>query len=176
LTGGGLAHGTGCRGRRSRRREQRACPSNSRSPPAGEDPSPGSCVRRWGRRGGRSGKTVRLHAETPNTRPGSSFLKIAARHRALESSKCRGTSPALRGSVPHKDPQKRREFMRKWRAANREKLRQASQKWRTANLDKARQSTRACREANPEKVRAQQRKYDAAKRARAKLRHPNATS
>jgi hypothetical protein len=63
-----------------------------------------------------------------------------------------------------------------WRAANREKLRQASQKWRTANLDKARQSTRAYREANPEKVRAQQRKYDAAKRARAKLRHPNATS
>jgi hypothetical protein len=56
--------------------------------------------------------------------------------------------------------------MRKWRAANREKLRQASQKWRNANLDKARQSTRAYRDR--EKVRARQRKCDAAKRARAK--------
>jgi len=103
--------------------------------------------------------------------------QIAARHRPVESSQCRGTvqSPAPRGSVPHKDPVKRREFMRKWRAANREKLRQASQKWRNANLDKARQSTRAYREANREKVRARQRKYDAAKRARAKVRNPDTT-
>jgi hypothetical protein len=41
--------------------------------------------------------------------------------------------------VPYTDPEKRREFMNEWRAANREKLRQASQKWRNANLEKARQ-------------------------------------
>jgi hypothetical protein len=35
-----------------------------------------------------------------------------------------------RGSVPYADPEKRREFQRKWRAANREKLRKASLKWR----------------------------------------------
>src|SRR5271154_2157839 len=74
------------------------------------------------------------------------------------------------GSVTHKAPLKRRKSMRKWRAANREKLRQSSQKWRNANLEKARQSTRAYRDANREKVRTLQRKYDAAKRARAKER------
>jgi hypothetical protein len=84
--------------------------------------------------------------------------------------------PAPRGSVPYPDPEKRREFQRKWRAANREKIREASQKWRNANLDKARQSTRAYREANREKVRERQRKYDAAKRARAQeLVDPEAT-
>jgi hypothetical protein len=30
--------------------------------------------------------------------------------------------------VPHKDPEKRREFLQKWRVANREKIREASQK------------------------------------------------
>jgi hypothetical protein len=34
--------------------------------------------------------------------------------------------------VPHKDPEKRREFIRKWRAATREKVREAYLKWRTA--------------------------------------------
>jgi hypothetical protein len=43
-----------------------------------------------------------------------------------------------RGIVPYRVPEKRREFMRKWRAANGDKLRKASQKWRTANLDKVR--------------------------------------
>jgi hypothetical protein len=75
-----------------------------------------------------------------------------------------------RGLMPFKDPEKRREFMRKWRAANREKLRAASQKWRTANLDQVRETNRAWREANREKVRAKQRKYEAAKRAMANER------
>jgi hypothetical protein len=110
--------------------------------------------------------------------PAEARKAIAAGHQPVESAECRGTvqSPAPRGSVPYTDPEKRREFQRKWRAANREKLRQASQKWRNANLDKARHSTRAYREANREKVRALQRKYDAAKRARAKERvDPEAT-
>jgi hypothetical protein len=76
----------------------------------------------------------------------------------------------LRGIVPYRDPEKRREFMRKWRAANRDKLRKASLKWRTANLDKVRETNRVYREANREKVRGYQRKHQAKKRARAKER------
>jgi hypothetical protein len=75
-----------------------------------------------------------------------------------------------RGSVPHKDPEKRREGIRKWRAANREKIREANLKWRTANPDKARQASRAYREANLELIRSRQRQHQAAKRARAKER------
>jgi hypothetical protein len=74
------------------------------------------------------------------------------------------------GPVPHRDPEKSKEAIRKWRAANRERIREAGQKWRAANLDKARQMARAYREANLEQVRARQRKYAAAKRARAKER------
>jgi hypothetical protein len=55
--------------------------------------------------------------------------------------------------VPYADPEKRREFQRKWRAANRDKLRKASLKWRTANLDKVRETNRVYREANRDKVR-----------------------
>jgi hypothetical protein len=77
--------------------------------------------------------------------------------------------------VPFTDPEKRREFHRKWRTANRDKIREASQKWRTAHLDQVRQKNRAWREANREKVRAQQRKYQAAKRARSKERDSDAT-
>ena len=73
-----------------------------------------------------------------------------------------------RGSVPYKDPEKRRESVRKWRAANREKTREANRKWRLANLEKSRQVSHAYRQANLERVRAYQRKYRAAKRARAK--------
>jgi hypothetical protein len=72
--------------------------------------------------------------------------------------------------MPHKDPEKRREGIRKWPAANPEKIREANLKWRTANPDKARQASRAYREANLEEVRARQRQYQAAKRARAKKR------
>jgi hypothetical protein len=74
----------------------------------------------------------------------------------------------LRGLMPFKDQEKRREFMRKWRAANRERLRTASQKWRTANLEKVWETNRAYREANREKVRANQRKHQAKKQAMAK--------
>jgi hypothetical protein len=74
--------------------------------------------------------------------------------------------------VPYKDPEKRRELKRKWRAANRERLRQASEKWRNANLEKARQSNCAYREGNPETIRAQQRKCQAAKTHIASA-HPN---
>jgi hypothetical protein len=42
-----------------------------------------------------------------------------------------------RGIVPQEDPEKRRESVRKWRAANPEKVREANLKWRTANRDKA---------------------------------------
>jgi hypothetical protein len=52
--------------------------------------------------------------------------------------------PASRGSVPYKDPEQRRESLRKWRAANREELRAASGKWRAANLDQVRETNRAC--------------------------------
>src|SRR5580692_9590798 len=43
-----------------------------------------------------------------------------------------------RGYVPYKDPEKRRECVRRWRAANREKAREAAQRWRVANRDKSR--------------------------------------
>ncbi len=105
--------------------------------------------------------------------------QIAARHRPVKSAECRGTarSPAPRGIVPYKDPEKRRAGIRKWRAANREKVREVDRKWRTANLDQVRQKNRARREANREKVRAQQRKYQTAKRAKAKeYVDPDATS
>jgi hypothetical protein len=69
--------------------------------------------------------------------------------------------------VPYKDPEKRQEGLRKWRAANREKAREAN---RLANRDKSRRATRAYWEANREKVRGQQRKYRAARRARVKER------
>jgi hypothetical protein len=53
--------------------------------------------------------------------------------------------------MPYKDPEKRREGLRKWRAANREKAREANRKWRLANPDKSRRATRAYREANRER-------------------------
>jgi hypothetical protein len=56
-----------------------------------------------------------------------------------------------RGIVPHEDPEKRRESVRKWRAANPEKVREANLKWRTGNRDKARLASRKYREANLEK-------------------------
>jgi hypothetical protein len=70
--------------------------------------------------------------------------------------------------VPYKDLEKRREDLRKWRAANREKARAANQKWRIANRDKTRQMSRKYREADLEKVRAQNRKSQATRRSRAK--------
>jgi hypothetical protein len=73
-----------------------------------------------------------------------------------------------RGSVPYKDPEKRRECVRRWRAANREKAREAGQRWRAANREKSRQMSRKYREAHLENVRARERQYQAAKRARAK--------
>ena len=56
-------------------------------------PAPGyACGARAGARIGQSGKAIRPHAKTANTRRGPSFLKIAARHRSRESAKCRGTA------------------------------------------------------------------------------------
>jgi hypothetical protein len=81
-----------------------------------------------------------------------------------------------RGGMPHADPEKRREFHRKWRAANREKLRAASQKRRTVNLDHIRETERPYREANRERIRANRRKHQAKKQAMAKERgDPDAT-
>jgi hypothetical protein len=87
----------------------------------------------------------------------------------------RNGRPPPRGSVPYKDPEKRREGLRKWRAANPVKAREANQKWRNANRDKTRQMSRKYREANLEKVRTRERQYQATKRARAKGGDPNAT-
>jgi hypothetical protein len=100
--------------------------------------------------------------------------QIAARHHPVESAECRGTVSS-REEQSARRPEKRREFHRKWRAANREKLRAASQKRRTVNLDHIRETERAYREANRERIRANRRKQ-AKKQAMAKQRgDPDAT-
>jgi len=60
------------------------------------------------------------------------------------------------------NPEKGREATRKYQAANPEKVREATRKYRAANLEKVRESSRKYRAANPEKVRESSRKYQAA--------------
>ena len=55
-----------------------------------------------------------------------------------------------------------RERLRKWRAANPEKMRERTRKWRAANPEKAREYDRKRRAANPEKMRERFRKWYAA--------------
>lgn len=49
--------------------------------------------------------------------------------------------------------EKRRERVRKWQEANRERARELCRKWQEANREKARESCREWREANPERAR-----------------------
>ena len=64
--------------------------------------------------------------------------------------------------MPYKDPEKAREFNRKWRAANPEKQREYDRKWYAANLEKKKELNRKWYAANPEKQREANRKWIAA--------------
>jgi hypothetical protein len=59
------------------------------------------------------------------------------------------------------NPEKGRESTRKYRAAHPEKVRDAKKKWKAENPEKVRESSRKYRAANPEKVREATRKYRA---------------
>jgi hypothetical protein len=74
----------------------------------------------------------------------------------------------LSAEMAYKDPEKRREYFRKWRAANREKCREYGRHWVETNPDKALEARRKWREANQEKMRAAQRRRRAAKRTKTK--------
>jgi hypothetical protein len=58
--------------------------------------------------------------------------------------------------------EKAREYYRKWAAANLEKKREANRKWRAANREKDREYSRKWRAANPEKKRETNKKWNAA--------------
>tara|TARA_R110002012_G_scaffold244880_1_gene419860 strand:- start:50 stop:748 length:699 start_codon:yes stop_codon:yes gene_type:complete len=60
------------------------------------------------------------------------------------------------------NPGKKREYDRKWREANPEKIKEASRKWVAANLEKERERKRKWNAANPEKVKEASRKWNAA--------------
>jgi len=60
--------------------------------------------------------------------------------------------------MPYKDPEKAREYHRKWRKENPEKHREASRKWRAANTEYGKK----WRKENPEKNREYQKKWYAA--------------
>lgn len=55
--------------------------------------------------------------------------------------------------------ERKREYVRKWHAANPEKVREYKRKWEAANPKKMREKKRKWREANPKKAREAQRKY-----------------
>tara|TARA_R110002096_G_scaffold258381_1_gene451931 strand:+ start:111 stop:764 length:654 start_codon:yes stop_codon:yes gene_type:complete len=64
--------------------------------------------------------------------------------------------------MPYKDPEKAREFNRKWRAANPEKQREYHKKYRAANPEKLKETKKKWYAANPEKGREANRKWRAA--------------
>lgn len=55
--------------------------------------------------------------------------------------------------------ERKREYVRKWHAANPEKVREYKRKWEAANPEKMREKKRKWREVNPKKVLEYQRKY-----------------
>jgi hypothetical protein len=85
-----------------------------------------------------------------------------------------GQSPAPRGSVLYKDPEKRREGS----ASGAPPIGRRSERWTGSGelqiSTKSGRRTVPTGEANREKVRAEQREYQAAKRAKAKERNPDA--
>jgi hypothetical protein len=56
-------------------------------------------------------------------------------------------------------PEKRREYLKKYREANREKLREYNKKWSEANPEKVKEKTRKYRRTHPEKVKESIRKW-----------------
>jgi hypothetical protein len=52
--------------------------------------------------------------------------------------------------MPHKHPEKRREYQRNWHAANRDRSRKSSRKWRAANPEKVLAISRKWHAANPD--------------------------
>ena len=70
--------------------------------------------------------------------------------------------------MPYKDPEKQREYSRKWNAANPEKERERKRKWAAANPEIVRERTRKWAAANPEKVREAKEKWRAANREQAR--------
>jgi hypothetical protein len=61
--------------------------------------------------------------------------------------------------MPYKDPEKEREYQKKWRAENQEKSREASRKWYAENQEKNRESSKKWRAENPERAREHQKKW-----------------
>ena len=75
--------------------------------------------------------------------------------------KCRNARSRKR----HADhPEKRREYLNKYREANREKLNDYNKKWREANPEKVKEKARKWREAHPEKAKESLMKYREANR------------
>ena len=72
--------------------------------------------------------------------------------------------------MPYKDPEKAREQMRRYRAANREQIQQKTREWRAANPERRADYDRRYAESDPERIRKmrreQRRRYVAANRER----------
>ena len=64
--------------------------------------------------------------------------------------------------MPYKDPEKQREYSRKWNAANPERRREINKKWYAANPEKKREINKKWYAANPEKIKEASRKWEAA--------------
>lgn len=54
--------------------------------------------------------------------------------------------------MPHKDKEKRKEYMRKYRLSNKDKVLQYESMWRNKNREKVREKNRRWKTNNPEKV------------------------
>jgi 5-methylcytosine-specific restriction endonuclease McrA len=70
--------------------------------------------------------------------------------------------------MPYKDPEKRREYKRRWNEANKEKCREYERRWREANREKyleiMRNGVKRYQQANPEKKRERDRRWAKANR------------
>jgi len=61
--------------------------------------------------------------------------------------------------MSYKDPEKKREVSRKWRAENPEKVKEYNKKWAAENPEKKKESNRKWAAENPEKLRENSKKY-----------------
>ena len=73
--------------------------------------------------------------------------------------------------MPYKDPEKKREYQRKWRKANPEKTREQSRRYRKAHPEKNREKVRRYSKAHPEKIREHDKKHYAANSEKINERH-----
>lgn len=66
--------------------------------------------------------------------------------------------------MPCKDPEKRREYNRKYNAEHRERIIYLTKKWQKAHPERKRANDRAYRLRHPEKIKARKRKWNAENR------------